>query len=115
VALGTNAVYSGSFSDVEGVSEVSGYPVTALKPDDFQLVQRSYHAGLKQGDHTYNLQLSVVSDAVELASNAHTELQNRDSTFAQAAARKFHDHRRLTESLMANIFKVSIEHAFNNA
>lgn len=115
VALGTNTLYEGSLNELDGAPEVSSYPLATRKPDDFELAQRSFHVALKKDELVFNLQLSVRNDAAELSANAHTDLQNRDSEFAQEAARKFLDHRRLAESLIADIFKVSIEHASSNA
>ncbi|MEX0716351.1 MAG: hypothetical protein WD066_07190 [Planctomycetaceae bacterium] len=111
VAVGTNGVYEGVKSDLDGMGGIAAYPFADRKPADFELAQRGYHVALKRGDLVLNLQLSVKADSVGLSFNAHTDLRNKNNESALDAARGFLDHRRLAESLLSDIFQVDIEHA----
>lgn len=112
-AIGTNAVYEAPLSELELLGKFRGfYP---SPPDGFSDVQQSFHVAVKQGEHVFNLQLSVTEEGIELATNVHTDIENRDSEVAQQAASKFLDHRRMTEQLARDLFKVDIDHASPNS
>jgi hypothetical protein len=106
--VGSNVIYKAPADDSAGIAALETFrPPT---PAGFTLNQRSLHAGLKRDGHVFNIQLSALDEGLELAVNIHTEIEDRGSEQAQESARKFLDHRMLAESLISEIFGVSVEY-----
>lgn len=112
VALGNNAVYTAP------LSEIVLLPVEMQRapeiPGGYELAQRSFHFGLARENRVANLQLSIALEEIELSVNVHTELRDRDSEAAQAAARRFLQDRADAESLARHLFKANIEYGHSN-
>jgi len=108
VALGNNALYSAPLSELEVLPEP--FRATPQVPEHYQMVQRSSHFGLSREERLTNLQLSITREEIELSVNVHTELRDKESGFAQAAARRFFQDRADGESLMQQLFKARVQH-----
>jgi hypothetical protein len=112
VALGNNAVYSAPLSELSVLPEI--LRSVPQVPEGYQLAQRSFHIGLSREERVTNLQLSITREEIELSVNVHTELRNRDSDTAQAAARRFLQDRRDGENLICQLFKAQVEYGNSN-
>lgn len=113
IALGNNVVY------VAPPSEIALLPDEMRRvpeiPGGYELAQRSFHSGLSRENRVTNLQLSIAPEEIELSINVHTELRDRDSEAAQAAARRFLQDRADAESLARQLFKANVEHGNSNS
>lgn len=110
MALGCNAVYRGTASDVEDWAGKTVFPRYGVS-DEFKPKQRSWQIGLKRSDQIFNLQLSELDDCVEIRSNVHTDLQNREIGFARQTAQQFFQFRETSLSLISEIFNARIDDA----
>jgi hypothetical protein len=107
VALGNNAVYWAPLSEIASLPEQLRDPPET--PEGYAFTQRSFHFGLAQDGRISNLQLSITPEELELSVNVHTELRERDTDAAQAAARRFLQDRREAEVLIRHLFKANID------
>ena len=111
-AIGHNSIYTAAVTELELLQCFQGvYP----QPEGYECVRRTVHFGLKQGDQVFNVQAAVTPEEIELATNSHTDLGERDNEFAHQTAAQFLEHRRKAECLARDLFKVSIEHGNQNS
>lgn len=108
MAMGFNFVYRGAPNDITEWEAKTAFP-SQIPPQGFTVNQRSWHAGLKQGDQQFNLQLAQVPEGIEARVNVHTELQEREIAFARTTASKFIEFRRISVSLLENVFQTRID------
>jgi hypothetical protein len=117
VALGNNVVYQADAGELATLSAAIREFPRQEGPDEGETVlQRTFHVGVKCGDHALvNLQISIKEDALELACNVHTGLENLPDANALAitAAEKFFEDRTRSKSLAEHFFGASI-HDDNN-
>jgi hypothetical protein len=113
IAIGNNAVYEATLSELEEIPGLSQF--NPAMPEGYELFQRSFHLGAAHGNQQFNLQLSVMKELIEISVNANTDLAGKESVDAQMTARSFFEHRTQSESLIANLLKVSVVHADGNS
>lgn len=106
VALGNNTIYQTPLEALPRIPVLTALDPKA--PEGFELAQKTVHVGMKRGDTLYNLQLSATEDEIELSSNAHTELRERKSEFAQMSARRFFEDRKTAQRLITALFETSV-------
>jgi hypothetical protein len=113
VALGNNVQYTAPLSEIDALpEEMRRAPAI---PDEYELMQRSFHFGLGRENRIINLQLAIAPEEIELSVNVQTELRDRDSASAQAAARRFLQDRQEAEALIRHLFKANIEYGHSDA
>ncbi len=103
MAIGFNFVYRGDAQAVEGWKDKTTFP-PKNPPDGYKLVQRAWQVAVEHEQQTFNLQMSELESGVEIRSNVHTELGNRDIGFAQETARKFLQHQEESLSMIREVF-----------
>jgi hypothetical protein len=108
MALGCNLVYRGDASAVDGWEPKTAFPSRQIT-GDFVLKQRTWHIGVQRGDQLFNLQMSDGEDGVEIRVNVHTDLHDRDITFARETARRFFPDRQIAVSLMRELFNARVD------
>lgn len=113
LAIGNNALYTAPLAELEALPQE--FRAGPDVPDGYQLVQRSFHFALGREERVTNLQVSITREELELSINVHTELRNRDSGAAQAAAQRFLQDRRDGESLIRHLFKAEVRHGDGDA
>jgi hypothetical protein len=106
VALGNNAIYTAPLGDADGLREE--FRRSPQPPEGYSVKQRSVHFGLSRDGVVTHLQLSITPEELELSVNVQTELRKRGSADAPAAARRFLQDRREAETLIQQLFGVSI-------
>jgi hypothetical protein len=112
VALGNNVIYTAPLADLDGLREE--FRRSPQAPEGYAMKQRSMHFGLSREGAVMNLQLSITPEELELSVNTHTELRKKESEDAQAAARRFIQDRRDAETLIQQLFGVSVEYGNRN-
>ena len=107
-AVGINATYRAPLEDLESLAALTGFQPAA--PDGYSVEQKALHLVLKQGEHLFSLQLSALKEYIELDVNVHTEITEHGSDLGSRSAGKFFEHRKQLETLISDIFKVSVEY-----
>ena len=110
-AIGNNTIYEAPLSELDTLSDLQHF--NPVVPAGFDLIQRSFHLGVANGDQQYNLQLSVTKELMELSVNVNTELTGKESEFSLQAARNFLEHRKQAEYLIQHLLKARLEDASN--
>lgn len=106
--IGLNFIYEASLSEIESLTYVSEF--SPVPPEGYDLAQRSLHVGFKRGEQTFNLQLSVLGESIEIAANIHTDLEDKEGGIAQGVTKDFLGLRNEAETIVRGLFKVSITH-----
>lgn len=112
MALGNNSIYEAPLEELHQLQYLSS--LNPEVPEGFEMVQRTFHLGLLRGEQTFNLQLSVTKEPIELSVNVHTELAGKEPDYCQNAARSFLEHRRQAETLIPKVLKASVKHGDSN-
>jgi hypothetical protein len=109
IALGNNAIYQAPLGDHEALP----IPPSLRRegPEGFRAVQTTLHYGMRRGDTTFNVQLAIAENELELSVNAHTELRELNPEDAAKSARRFFEDRRTGERLIQDIFHVDVVYA----
>jgi len=108
-AIGNNAIYVAGHSELDRLPSIRH--LFADAPDGYTMKQRSFHVAPAKDERTFNLQLSVTPEEVELSVNAHVEQKEKSSEVARTAASQFFQHRSEAEGLIRNLFNVEVEYA----
>ena len=113
-AVGTNAFFKAATNDPD--VKVAGSCFDSFNPqcpEEYMIEQRGIAFGVKHEEHHLNMQLTILTDRVDLDANAHTEIDRTGvagSELAQRAMRKFFDHRKKLEILIEQVFKVQVNY-----
>ena len=108
IALGNNAFYEAPLGDPLALPE--DLRDSRAVPPGYSLVQSTQHFALKRGESITNIQLAITDKSFEIATNVHTELRDRDSTFTEEVARRFLADRLDSERLITQLFNVRVMH-----
>jgi hypothetical protein len=117
MAVGTNAIFRGSLSAIEGIANRFGS--SQLEPPaGYDLTQRTWHVGITRGSQVINLQLATLRDRLELSINVHTELpreakQPEISRMAQEACSGFLAHRKEAVDLVEQLLGIRASYEYN--
>jgi len=119
LALGNNVVYQADLGELATLSAaIRDFPRNQRADEGEMVVQRTFHAGVKHGENaTFNLQLSLTADSVELVCNVHTALESLAdaNAAAVAAAEQFIENRRRSRTLAQHFFGASIHDDSNHS
>jgi hypothetical protein len=116
IALGNNTVYFAPIGELQSLPDE--FRKRPEVPEGYTLAQRSFHFGAAHGMPVFNLQLSITDEEIELSINVHSDFRNLESEVArdavQSAARRFFQDREDGETLITQLFRVSIQHGDSN-
>jgi hypothetical protein len=113
IAIGNNTIYTAAIAELGNLPE--DVRRESEMPQGYEFAQRSFHHCVKREDRSFNLQLSITPEEIELSVNVHTELRDRDSEVASRAAHRFLQDREAGEALIEHFFKARIEHGDTDA
>jgi hypothetical protein len=110
-AMGCNFSYRGDHTSVDHWHEKTRFPGTKA-PEGFSLKQRTWHWGVAHESHIYNIQLSEIDAAVELAGNTHAEWASDGVASARRFAQRFFEFRKTSLRFATEIFGARIDDEF---
>jgi hypothetical protein len=112
LGIGNNAIYTAGLDELERLPSLGCFSPTG--PEGYELAQRTFHLGVSRQEETFNLQLAIMKEEIEISANTHRETRGDESSVAQETARKFFDHRRESEKLLRSLFQAEIDYGTAN-
>jgi hypothetical protein len=110
-ALGNNVVYQAPRDQVEFFPALEACADLAVVPDGFKKAKHSFATSLERDGRTFNLQVEVGSEKVEVSGNVHVQLPEGGTTERAAAfAERFDDDLGTLTKLFDEVLGVRIDH-----